>query len=95
MMAKTMFGVQAANQGLDPITFAEGEKQMGEKVHGKDEQDRRRHAGKNSAPRKTNPERRRDENDHETGPGQREPILQMGRETARARTAGKSELKCR
>ena len=36
--------------------------------------------GKNSAARITDPERRRDENDHETSPRQREPILQMGRE---------------
>ena len=53
---------------------------MGQKIHGEDKQDCRRHAGKNSASRKTNPEGRRDENDNETTPRQREPILQMCRE---------------
>ena len=89
-----MFGVQAANHGWHTITFAKGEKEMRKKVHRKDEQDCRCHAGENSAARKTDPE----------GAAMKTTTRQLHGSASRycrcvakgaSRTAGKSELKCR
>ena len=51
---------------------------MGQKIHRKDEPDRRRHAREDAATGEADPERRRHHRDNETGPGQRPSVLQLG-----------------
>src|SRR5205807_1246030 len=65
------------NPRRDAVALAQGEKEVGEKIHRENENDRSGHAGKNTAARVTDPEWRRNADHHETGPRQGETIVKM------------------
>src|SRR5436853_478503 len=62
----------------NPSAFTEGEKKMGKKVHREYKHDGAGHARKHAAARIADSERGGDAYDHQTGPRQRDSIIQMG-----------------
>src|SRR5712692_11332449 len=81
-------GRPGGDPGRDPIAFAKREKEMGEKIHRENENDGGSNAGKNTAARVTDAQRRGDAHHHQTFPRQGEAILKM-RSKRREQSCGK------